>query len=141
MVRMAARQLLRDQRQQDYYDATLGGAQPFSHKPPTPCISSRGRYKLSAPGGADVGPFSVTVDVTPTLLWKNRARTETIERDAGVTLEWKAARASDAMLILAENANRSTGDSAACLCLAAARDGGFQIPPVALGNVPGNLTN
>jgi len=136
-----ARRLLRDQRQQDYYDATLGGAQPFSHKPPAPLYLSRGSYMLSALGGTDVGPFSVRVDVTPTLLWKNRARTETIERDAGVTLQWKAARASDAILILAENANRSTGDSAACLCLAAARDGRFQIPPVALGNVPGNLTS
>jgi uncharacterized protein (TIGR03437 family) len=134
------RRLLRDPRQQDYYDAMLGGLRPFSHEPPAPLYLSSGWYALSAPGGADVGPFSVRVDVTPTLLWKNRARTETIERDAGVTLEWKAARTSDAILILAENANRSTGDSAACLCMAAARDGRFRIPPVALGNVPANLT-
>jgi uncharacterized protein (TIGR03437 family) len=135
-----ARRLLRDPRQQDYYDAMLGGLRPFSHDPPAPLYLRSGWHTLSAPGGADVGPFSVKVEVTSPLVWKNRARTEIIERDAGVMLEWKAARASDAILILAENANRSTGDSAACLCMAVARDGRFQIPPVALGNVPANLT-
>jgi hypothetical protein len=78
----------------------------------------------------------VNVEVTPALVWKNRARLDTIERDAGVTLEWKAARRKDAMLILAVNSDRASGDSAACLCMALADAGHFRIPPVSLGNLP-----
>jgi hypothetical protein len=94
---------------------------------------------MSAPGGGDIGPFSVKLDVPPRVVWKNRNRIDEIERDAGVTLEWKAARGNDAILILAVNADRYSGDSAVCLCMARARDGRFRIPPIALGNLPPTL--
>ena len=71
--------------------------------------------------------------------WKNRARIAEVERDAGVTVEWKAADGNDAVLILAANADRYSGDSAMCLCLAPARDGRFTVPPIALGNLPPTL--
>jgi hypothetical protein len=100
---------------------------------------SRGPYTVSAPGGGDVGGFSVKLDVPPQVVWKNRDRIGEIERDAGVTLEWKAARGNDAILILAVNADRYSGDSAVCLCMAPARDGHFRIPPIALGNLPATL--
>jgi hypothetical protein len=134
-----ARQLSRDPHQQDYYDAPLGGTRPFSHQPASPLYLDTGSYALSAPGGADVGPFSAKVDVTDALVWKNRDRTEIIDRDFGVTVEWKAARQTDAILILAENADRTSGDSAACLCMAPARAGRFHVPPLALGNLPRTL--
>jgi uncharacterized protein (TIGR03437 family) len=133
------RTLVRDARQHDYYDAMLGGLGPFSRDEPKPRYLNPGSYTVSAPGGTDIAPFSVKVDVTPAVVWKNRARMDTIERDAGATLEWKAARANDAMLILAVNADRTSGDSAVCLCMAPAGDGHFRIPPFALGNLPPTL--
>jgi len=128
--------LPRDVRRQDYYAALLGGQGPFSRDAVKPLYLSRGSYTVSAPGGADIGPFSAKVEVTPAVVWKNRDRTDAIDRDAGATLEWKAARDGDAMLILAVNADRPSGDSAVCLCMAHAGDGRFRIPPIALGNLP-----
>ena len=40
------------------------------------------------------------------------------------------------MLIAATSADRITGDSGLCVCVADARDGRFTIPPIALGNLP-----
>ena len=37
------------------------------------------------------------------------------------------------------NADRYSGDSAVCLCMARAGDGRFRIPPIALGNLPPTL--
>ena len=133
------RALHRDARQHDYYSAILGGLAPFSREAAKPMYLSRGPYTVSAPGGGDVGGFSVKLDVPPQVVWKNRDRIGEIERDAGVTLEWKAARGNDAILILAVNADRYSGDSAVCLCMAPARDGHFRIPPIALGNLPATL--
>jgi hypothetical protein len=130
------RKLLRDPRQPEYYDATLGGVGPFSREPVKPLYLSRGAYTISAPGGKNIGPFSVKVEVTPSLTWKNRDRTGIIDRDAGVTVEWKAVRSGDEILILAMNADRGSGDTAAAVCMAHAADGRFRIPPVALGNLP-----
>ena len=133
------RALPRDARQHDYYSAIVGGRAPFSREAPKPMYLSRGSYTVSAPGGADIGAFSVKLDVPPAVVWKNRNRIDEIERDAGVMLEWKAARGDDAILILAVNADRYSGDSAVCLCMARARDGAFRIPPIALGNLPPTL--
>jgi uncharacterized protein (TIGR03437 family) len=133
------RALHRDARQHDYYGAILGGLAPFSREAAKPRYLSHGSYTVSAPGGGDIGPFSVKLDVPPAVVWKNRDRIDEIERDAGVTLEWKAARGNDAILILAVNADRYSGDSAVCLCMARARDGRFRIPPIALGNLPTTL--
>lgn len=133
------RALPRDARQHDYYSAMVGGRAPFSREAPKPMYLSRGSYTVSAPGGGDIDAFSVKLDVPPAVVWKNRNRIDEIERDAGVTLEWKAARGDDAILILAVNADRYSGDSAVCLCMARARDGGFRVPPIALGNLPPTL--
>jgi uncharacterized protein (TIGR03437 family) len=134
-----AQELPRDPRQHDY-DALLGGRAPFARYPPKPAFLTPGSYTVSAPGGSDVGPFSVKVDVPAPLVWKNLDRLETIDRDAGATVEWKAARSQDAVMILAVNGDRETGDSAAALCLAPASDGHFRIPPIALGNLPAGRT-
>lgn len=130
------RTLAHDPRQKDYYAATLGGLVPFSRGEAKPLYLSRGAYTVSAAGGADVGPFSTKLEVMPVIQWKNRDRIDVVDRDAGVALEWKAARPNDAVLLLAVNADRNSGDSAVCMCMAHAADGQFHIPPIALGNLP-----
>jgi uncharacterized protein (TIGR03437 family) len=125
-----------DRQQKDYYSATLGGVVPFARGEAKPLYLNRGAYTVTAPGGADVGPFSTKLEVAPVILWKNRDRIDVVDRDAGVSLEWKAVKPNDAVLLLAVNADRNTGDSAVCLCMAHAADGQFRIPPIALGNLP-----
>ena len=128
--------LPQDPHQKDYYSATLGGLVPFSRGEAKPLYLNRGAYTVTAPGGADVGPFSTKLDVMPVIVWKNRDRIEDVDRSAGVQMEWKAARPNDAVLLLAVNADRMSGDSAVSLCMAHAADGQFRIPAIALGNLP-----
>jgi uncharacterized protein (TIGR03437 family) len=130
------RRLPRDTHQKEYYSARLGGLSPMSREEATPLYLKSGTYAISAPGGADIGPFSTKLEVFSPVVWKNRDRIDVVDRDAGVTLEWKAARANDAILILAANADRASGDSAVCLCMAHAADGRFHIPSMALSNLP-----
>jgi hypothetical protein len=73
---------------------------------------------VSAAGGEDIGPFSVKLAVPRPVTWKNRARIGEVDRTARVTVEWKAVRKDDAMLIAAISADPITGDSALCLCMA-----------------------
>jgi uncharacterized protein (TIGR03437 family) len=134
-----AQRVNRDTRQHDYYAAFLGGMPPFSHQQPKPLYLRPGAYTVSAPGGADLGPFTAKVDVSRAIEWKNRAKIAEVAREAGVTVEWKAANNDDAVLVMAANADRFSGDSAVCLCMAAARDGQFHIPAMALGNLPPTL--
>jgi uncharacterized protein (TIGR03437 family) len=131
-----SRTLAHDARQKDYYAATLGGLVPFSRGEAKPLYLSRGSYTVSAAGGADVGPFSTKLEVAPVIQWKNRDRLDVVDRDRGVTLEWKAARPNDAVLLLAVNADRNSGDSAVCMCMVHAADGQFRMPAIALGNLP-----
>jgi uncharacterized protein (TIGR03437 family) len=131
-----ALKLPQDPGRQEYYAATLGGLTPFAHGPAKPLYLNPGSFTASAPGGQDAGPFSVTLDVTAPVVWSNRDRINTVDRRAGVTLEWKAARGNDAILALAMNADRSTGDAGICVCLAAGADGHLHIPPLPLANFP-----
>ncbi|MDE3164861.1 MAG: hypothetical protein KGN36_03570 [Acidobacteriota bacterium] len=131
-----ARSLPRDPRRREYYNAILGGVAPFAHDPPKPLVLRKGAYTVRADGGADIGPFQARIEVPGELLWRNRAAIAEVDRAAGVTLEWKPARREDAVLIVAANAERFSGDSAMCLCLAPAADGRFTVPPSALANLP-----
>jgi uncharacterized protein (TIGR03437 family) len=134
-----ARALDRDPRRNVHYSAFLGGQPPLSHQPARPLYLRAGAYALSAPGGADIGPFLAKLEAPRPIVWKNRGRVSEVDRAAGLALEWKAASAADAVLIVAANADRFSGDSAMCLCLAPARDGRFHVPPLALSNLPPTL--
>jgi uncharacterized protein (TIGR03437 family) len=127
----------REGRQRDAYSALLGGAVPFSQVPRTRLYFAPDFvYNVSSSGGKDIGPFTARVVAQRVIEWKNRARLAEVRRSAGVTLEWKEARADDAVLIAAASADHVTGDSSVCVCLAHARDRRFTIPPISLGNLP-----
>ncbi len=130
------RTLAPDPRNRETYNAILGGAPPFSRRPPLPDFLKPGMYTVTAAGGSDVGEFSAALDVPRVLVWKNEGAIRRIVRAKGVTVEWKAARRDSAILILAADADRFSGDSAMCLCMAPAAEGRFSVPPLPLGNIP-----
>ena len=54
-----------------------------------------GVHKLTGTGGADVGPFSVEIKVSPQLQWTNMAATTEIDSAADLTLNFTGAVADD----------------------------------------------
>lgn len=120
-----------------YYSAVLGGEMPLSRSPARPLFLGVGRYSLFAPGGADMGSFTMNLDIPPNLIWTNRNSSRNVTRSRGATVEWKSGRSEAAAIaILAISLDRSSGASAVSVCLAPADDGRFTVPPVALANLP-----
>jgi hypothetical protein len=114
----------------------MGGFPPYTRNPPQPLFLRPGAYTIAAPGAADIGSFSLKLRVPRPILWTNRDAVAEIDRPAGVTLAWRAARKDSAVVIAAGSADPFSGDAAACICIAAARDGLFTIPAMALANLP-----
>jgi uncharacterized protein (TIGR03437 family) len=128
--------LPREPRQPLYYDGVLGGFPPYTRKPPAPLFLAPGAYSVAAPGGADIGPFSVKLRVPRPILWTNRDDLAEIDRSRGVTLTWRPSQNNSAVLVAAIGDDLFTGDAAACICVAAARNRRFTIPARALANLP-----
>src|ERR1019366_7119977 len=49
----------------------LDAVPPFPPQPAKPLYLRAGAYTVSAPGGADIGPFSLKLDVPRAIEWKN----------------------------------------------------------------------
>jgi hypothetical protein len=79
----------------NYYSATLGGGTPLPFPVPgapgpMPLYLDPGDYAVdNGAGGADVGPFTATLTaVGPALTWTNADADLTIDRSAGVDIQW-----------------------------------------------------
>jgi hypothetical protein len=73
------------------FSMTLGGsALPIPGAgAPTPPYLDPGTYTIdNGGGGADVGPFSATLTVPPTLVWTNADADLTVVRANGVDIQW-----------------------------------------------------
>jgi uncharacterized protein (TIGR03437 family) len=112
----------------DYF-ATLGGTSTGEG----PLYLSPGSYTVSASGGKDVGPFSVTFPVPQTLTWTNEDSIDTIARASGLNITWSGADPNSFVLI--EGSSLTGTDLADILgggfvCVAKASDGHLSVPSV-----------
>ena len=62
-----------------------------------------------------------------------------IDRNKGVTLEWKPARGHSSAFIVAMGVDATDGASTLCLCLPPPHATSFAVPPAALANLPTTL--
>lgn len=98
-----------------------------------------GQYTLNGAGGQNVGKFSASLTIGPPLVITGGLPT-TVNRSAGLTINWTGGNASDIVLVsgLATNPqganNVQTGASFACYTTAGA--GGINIPSSILNQLP-----
>lgn len=118
--------------------AVLGGTTPLPQAQSNrrPLFLKPGDYVFSVPGGRDVNSFDTTVRVSRPIEWTNRDRLDTVERQRGVTLKWRAARPDGLVLITAINSDEESGGVGMCSCVEYASKGSFYVPPDALANIP-----
>ncbi|HZU27083.1 MAG TPA: hypothetical protein VFA04_16265 [Bryobacteraceae bacterium] len=112
------------------YTALLGvsGSSPFL---------TGGSYKVSGAGGADVGPFSVTLADAPVVAWS--ITSNTVTRSSGLTVKWNVSGgdASKQLAIIAGgNAIPVDNSTELFVCAANGADGSFTVPPSILTRVP-----
>ena len=111
-----------------FYTGVLGVDKPLQHPGP-PLFLSPGDYTLSWTGG------SQRLTMPPSFTWTNAGRLETLDRAAGVTVEWRA-NPLPRMGIVAVSVDPDTTAMAACFCLGAGASGKFHIPPEMMANIP-----
>jgi len=97
-----------------------------------------GQYTLTGPGGPDVGSFTATLNLTTPLTWTNQTATTSVNRGAGVTVNWTGGDPNGYVQIAGAS---STGAPANILnvvfiCNARTQDGTFTVPPAVLLALP-----
>jgi uncharacterized protein (TIGR03437 family) len=107
-------------------------------------LSANGSYlqsglvTVTGPGGADVGPFSVSLNMPPQLVWTNQGSLATVNRASGLTVNWTGGSTEGFGVVLmgqsATDSSQTTG--ASFFCLASATAGTFTIPPSVLLALP-----
>ena len=122
--------------QKGLYSAFLGGVLPVPVRRPGPLFLNPGNYQISVPGGADLAAFQFSAEVPHSIAWIAPSESSPVDRERGVTVEWKAVRPSDRVFIVAMNTDRRTGATDLCVCAQSAGAGSFLVPPDALANIP-----
>ncbi|MFN7921777.1 MAG: VWA domain-containing protein [Bryobacteraceae bacterium] len=118
------------------YAGLLGGSIPFPGLTPGANFLDTGSYKVSGPGGTDVGAFNATVNFPQLVTWTNRAQTTSMNRAQGVLVEWSGGGADDRVVVIGAATDQRTKAGAGFVCIAAGSDKRFQVPPSAMSNLP-----
>ena len=119
------------------YIGLLGGSFPLAGLPALPLFLNGGAYRITAPGGKDVGPFSATATLPGPVKWTNRDQIASIDRSAGVTVNWSGGdAASELALVAGIGIDQVTNASSAFFCFVPLAPGSFTVPPSVLANLP-----
>src|SRR5262249_4348337 len=93
-------------------------------------------------GGADVGPFSVSITIPTTVVWSNAPTLfGTIPRSQDLQITWSGGGPSDVVAIFGFSASPavSNGVVGEFLCTANASDGQFTVPADVMANIPATV--
>jgi hypothetical protein len=89
-----------------------------------------GAYTASAPGGADVGPFSQNFTIPPPLTWTNQNDITTIDRSTSLDVTWTGGDPNGTIII------DGLSSGATFTCTAKTSDQHFSIPDFVLLSLP-----
>ncbi len=115
-----------------FYRAPLGSSESRRRS----LFLNPGAITLASPGGHDVGPFDLTLQLTPEFTWSNREVIVEIDRHRPLTLTWTSVSSARVKLILAISVDQLTTARAMCYCVANSAAGKFTIQPDFLANFP-----
>ena len=109
------------------YQAVLGAGSTQASTVP-------GFYTISGTGGADVGAFSTSVNITNSLVWTNKSSVTDIDRTRPLTLTWSGGSVPGYVLI--GGTLQSFDGPAIFTCVEETRRGTFAIPQFVLSALP-----
>jgi hypothetical protein len=113
------------------YSATIGTGAAGNYL-------DNGRYMFTGPGGADVGSFSGSIQVTAELEWTNRTSLTSVDRSRPLTVTWTGGEPSTLVTIQGTSTViQGTSVSATSFqCYARNTDGQFTVPVSVLSQLP-----
>ncbi len=116
----------------------------FGLSPALPGVSAMtpfynpGTYKVSAAGSADIGTFTVNLNVANPISWTNRGSASIVDRSQPLTLTWSG---SGTVFIRGANMDYPTNSAAEFLCNVPPGANSFTIPAYVLGALPSTRSN
>ncbi len=130
------RELEQDPEAKGSYFGVIGGSLPLPGFPQNPLFLNPGSFTVSGRGGADVGPFSTTFTLPAPLTWTNRDQLTTVNRAAGLTLNWTGSRQDQTVLIVGTANDSANEVSGTFLCLTPGSQSSFTVPASTLAILP-----
>jgi uncharacterized protein (TIGR03437 family) len=114
------------------------GTTPDNGILPTGAIpASGGTFVFTATGSADVGPFTVTVNLSPLMTWTNSSAAATVTRAQGLEINWSGGQPSSYIQIIGQSLSAASSSVVASFnCVVAQSAGTFTIPPYVLNDLP-----
>jgi hypothetical protein len=118
------------------YNVRQGGGGGGGRKP----FLAPGVYTLdNAAGGADVGRFSASITIPPTVVWTNQPPAlGNIPRSRDLQITWSGGEPNDVVAIYGASVSPAVpnGLVGEFICAAPAKDGQFTVPADVLANIP-----
>ena len=119
-----------------YSGALGGGLGALLGLPVLPPFLGSGFYIISGFGGQDIGSFTTTFTIPPPVAWSNQDAVSSIDRTAGVSLNWSGGTSSQLVMAAGFASDPATNAATGFVCLAPATQGSFVVPVSAVANLP-----
>ena len=99
---------------------------------------AQGTYRISGPGGPDVGAYSGNLRIAPDLVWTNRASGAVVDRSQPLTVTWTGGEPTTLVSLQGTSTvvNNGVVTSASFTCWANNPDGRLTVPASVLGQIP-----
>ena len=97
-----------------------------------------GTYTVSGPGGNDVGPFTVSLDIPEPLNWTNRDTITSVPRSSNLTVTWAGGGQNGTVRIFGTSVvdEGETASGAVFFCREDVSAGSFSVPSAVLSSLP-----
>ena len=108
--------------------------------PNTPLYFTPGTYTVdNGNGGADVGPFKMTITVPPTFTWTNQAQITSVDRTKPLQLTWTGGDSNSEVVAVGSSSTANQG-TVTFECIAKDSDLQLTVPTAILSLLPPSAT-
>jgi hypothetical protein len=118
------------------------GATPDGAELPSGAIpASGGTFTFTGTGSAEVGPFSVTVNLSPLMTWTNSGAAAAVTRAQGLEINWSGGQPLSYIQIIGQSVSSTPGIGATFQCFVPQSAMTFTVPPYVLNDLPAGTGN
>lgn len=115
------------------YFAFLGGERPDFARGAVPLFLEGGDYRVTAPGGRDLGAFSTQLRIPAELRTRHA---DLVDRRRGLAVQWTGGDPASPAYVMAFSVSHSTTAFGATVCSAPPGSQRFTLPAESLANLP-----
>ena len=120
-----------------HYEAQVGGGLSLPGFPPSqPPYLNAGNYRVTGPGGRDIGTFTAELTIPSLLEWTNRDQISSVDRAQALRLTWTGDASGEVVMVFGFSIDAAQSVSGAFVCQAGGERGSFNVPAWVLSTLP-----